>query len=164
MLVGRALPRREDERMLRGRAAYIDDMRPDGLLHIAFVRSHFARARIASISAPGVTLITAADLAGRTRPVPLLVPPGVEVADAEHPLLADGEVRYVGQPVAAVVAGARSEAEGALRGGRGRARGRSTRRSAARSTASRSTASPSSCCVCARPAATWRARSPAPRT
>src|SRR3954468_21454758 len=115
MLVGRPLPRRGDERMLRGRARYIDDIKPDGLLHIAFVRSIFARARIMSITAaPGVTLITAADLAGRARPVPLLVPPGVEVADAPHPLLADGEVRYVGQPVAAVVAESRAEAEDAL--------------------------------------------------
>src|SRR3954469_21657605 len=102
--------------MLRGHARYIDDIRPEGLLHIAFVRSHVARARIGSVSAPGVTVITAGDpagrqrargptliaaagVAGRTRPVPLLVPPGTEVADAAHPLLADGEVRYVGQPV-----------------------------------------------------------------
>jgi carbon-monoxide dehydrogenase large subunit len=100
--------------MLRGDARYLDDIRPEGLLHIAFVRSIFARARITSIRAPGVTLITAADLAGRTRPVPLLVPPGVEAADAPHPLLADGEVRYVGQPVAAVVAASRAEAADAL--------------------------------------------------
>src|SRR5919197_4100896 len=100
--------------MLLGRARYVDDVRPDGLMHIAFVRSLDARARIVSIDAPGVTLITAADLAGRARPAPLLVPPGVQVADAALPLLADGEVRYVGQPVAAVVAGSRAEAEDAL--------------------------------------------------
>jgi carbon-monoxide dehydrogenase large subunit len=78
------------------------------------VRSLHARARLVSIDGSGLTLITAADLAGRARPVPLLVPPGVEVADAAHPLLADGEVRYVGQPVAAVVAATRAEAEDAL--------------------------------------------------
>jgi carbon-monoxide dehydrogenase large subunit len=101
--------------MLRGRARYLDDISPAGALHIAFVRSLFARARILSISAaPGVTLLTAADLAGRARPVPLLVPPGVQVADAAHPLLAADEVRYVGQPVAAVVAATRAEAEDAL--------------------------------------------------
>jgi aerobic carbon-monoxide dehydrogenase large subunit len=101
--------------MLRGRAQYLDDIAPDGALHIAFVRSTEARAKIVSIdAAPEITLITAADLAGRARPVPLLVPPGVEVADAPHPLLADGEVRYVGQPIAAVVASSRGEAEDAL--------------------------------------------------
>ncbi len=114
MLVGRPVPRREDERILRGRTHYVDDIQPEGALHIAFVRSLHARARIVSISAPGVKLITAADLAGRVRPVPLLVPPGVEVADAAHPILADGEVRYVGQPVAAVVAATRAEAADAL--------------------------------------------------
>src|SRR4051812_38039917 len=114
MLVGRPLARREDARMLRGAARYVDDIAPDGALHIAFVRSLHARARVTSIRAPGVTLVTAADLAGRARPVPLLVPPGVEVADAAHPLLADGEVRYVGQPVAAVLAATRAEAEDAV--------------------------------------------------
>jgi carbon-monoxide dehydrogenase large subunit len=115
VFVGQPVRRREDARMLRGGARYLDDIRPGGALHIAFVRSLFARARILSIrAAPGVTLLTAADLAGRARPVPLLVPPGVEVADAAHPILAAGEVRYVGQPVAAVVAGSRAEAEDAL--------------------------------------------------
>ena len=97
--------------MLRGRARYVDDIAPDGLLHIAFVRSLHARARIVGIEGPP-GLITAADLA--VRPVPLIVPPGVEVADAAHPILADGEVRYVGQPIAAVVAGSRAEAEDAV--------------------------------------------------
>ena len=110
--VGRPLRRREDERMLRGRARYVDDIVPEGLLHIAFVRSPYARARIVGIDGPEV--ITAADLAGRVRPVPLITPPGVELADAAHPILADGEVRYVGQPVAAVVAASRAEAADAL--------------------------------------------------
>jgi carbon-monoxide dehydrogenase large subunit len=112
VLVGRPLTRREDERILRGRTRFVDDIVPDGLVHIAFVRSLHARARILAIDGPA--LVTAADLAGRVRPVPLTVPPGVEVADAAHPILADGEVRYVGQPVAAVVAASRAEAEDAV--------------------------------------------------
>ncbi len=114
MLVGRPVPRREDERILLGRTRFVDDIQLEGALHIAFVRSIHARARIVAISAQGVQLITAADLADRVRPVPLLVPEGVEVADAAHPILADGEVRYVGQPVAAVVAASRAEAADAL--------------------------------------------------
>ncbi len=110
MLVGQPVPRREDERILRGRTRFVDDIAPEGLIHIAFVRSPHARARIAGIEGPGV--ITAADLS--VRPVPLIVPPGVEVADAAHPILAVGEVRYVGQPVAAVLAESRAEAEDAL--------------------------------------------------
>jgi aerobic carbon-monoxide dehydrogenase large subunit len=111
VLVGRPLPRREDERILRGRTRYVDDIAPDGLLHIAFVRSPYPRARVLRIEGPA-GVITADDLA--VRPVPLTVPPGVEVADAAHPILADGEVRYVGQPVAAVLARSRSQAEDAL--------------------------------------------------
>src|SRR4051794_41985816 len=83
------------------------------MLHTGFGRSLHARARIGTTRAPGVTLIPAADLAGRARPVPLLVPPGVEVADAAHPLLADGEVRYVGQPGAAGAGRTRGAARGA---------------------------------------------------
>ncbi|HEX5617173.1 MAG TPA: xanthine dehydrogenase family protein molybdopterin-binding subunit [Solirubrobacteraceae bacterium] len=114
-MIGRPVRRREDERMLRGRAQYLDDIAPDGAVFIAFVRSTEARARIAAIDAPpATTLITADHLAGRARPVPLLVPHGVEVADAAHPLLAEREVRYVGQPIAAVVAPSRAAAEDAL--------------------------------------------------
>jgi aerobic carbon-monoxide dehydrogenase large subunit len=127
MLVGRPVRRREDARILRGRTRYVDDISPPGALHIAFVRSLHARARIVAVNAPGATpiaaagrgvgpafvLITAADLAGRARPLPVQGVPGAQVADAPHPLLADGEVRYVGQPVAAVVAPSRAEAEDA---------------------------------------------------
>jgi aerobic carbon-monoxide dehydrogenase large subunit len=112
VLVGQPVRRREDERILRGRTRYVDDIEPPGTLFIGFVRSLHARARITAIHGDGV--ITAADLAGRVRPVPLITPPGVELADAAHPILADGEVRYVGQPVAAVVAPSRAEAEDAV--------------------------------------------------
>ena len=44
--IGRAVPRREDERILRGGALYVDDLERKGLLHAAFVRSPHARARI----------------------------------------------------------------------------------------------------------------------
>ena len=108
-MIGRSLPRREDERILRGRTRFVDDIAPEGLLHIAFVRSPHARAKVLGIDGAS---ITAADL--DVRPVPLIVPPGVEVADAAHPILAVDEVRYVGQPVAAVLAGSRAEAEDAL--------------------------------------------------
>ncbi|HEY7077445.1 MAG TPA: xanthine dehydrogenase family protein molybdopterin-binding subunit, partial [Solirubrobacteraceae bacterium] len=78
-----------------------------------FVRSPVARARITGLRAPGsVTVLTAADLAD-LRPPPVGGPPGVELADAPHPLLAAGEVRYAGQAVAAVVAETRALAEDA---------------------------------------------------
>jgi carbon-monoxide dehydrogenase large subunit len=117
-LVGRPLTRREDARILSGRTQYLDDLDPPGLVHMAFVRSQLAHARIGAVRAPEgadglVAVLTADALAGRTRPLPIQTPKGAEVADAPHPLLADGEVRYVGQPIAAVVAESRALAEDA---------------------------------------------------
>src|SRR3954471_5962463 len=111
--VGQPVRRREDERILRGRSQYLDDVRLDGTLHMAFVRSPHARARVLGVRVPpGLVAFTAADLAG-TAPPRADGPPGVELAGAEHPLLARDEVRYVGQPVAAVVGESRALAEDA---------------------------------------------------
>jgi carbon-monoxide dehydrogenase large subunit len=115
-LVGSPVARREDERILRGRARYLDDVELPRQAHAAFVRSPHARARVTAIraphSAPGlVAVLTAADLAGRVRTFPVQAPEGVTVADAGHPVLADEEVRYAGQPVALVVAETRPLAE-----------------------------------------------------
>ncbi|HEY2652789.1 MAG TPA: xanthine dehydrogenase family protein molybdopterin-binding subunit [Solirubrobacteraceae bacterium] len=117
-LVGKPLRRREDPEMVRGRACYVDDITRDGMVHAAFVRSHHAHAGIVAIRSPRdvpglLMVITAAQLRGRVRPFPLAVPPGVEVAEEAHPILAEDEVRYVGQPVAAVIASSRALAEDA---------------------------------------------------
>jgi aerobic carbon-monoxide dehydrogenase large subunit len=110
--LGAPLVRREDPPMLRGEARYVDDIKRPGMLHVAFVRSHHAHAAIASIRQPNdaagvLSVITARDLRGRVRPFATGAPAGVELADEPHPILADGEVRYVGQPVAAVIAASR---------------------------------------------------------
>jgi carbon-monoxide dehydrogenase large subunit len=112
------MPRREDARVLSGRTEYLDDLDPPGTAHLAFVRSDLAHARVLSIrppdSAPGLlAVLTARDLEGEARPLPIQVPEGGEVADEPHPVLADGEVRYVGEPVAAVIAESRELAEDA---------------------------------------------------
>jgi carbon-monoxide dehydrogenase large subunit len=116
--VGRPLPRREDERILRGAARYLDDIELPGLLHAAFVRSPYAHAAIVDVRPPEsaaglVAVITGADLAGRVRPLPIQPVPGSELADEPHPILAAGEVRYAGQAVALVVASSRALAEDA---------------------------------------------------
>ena len=109
--IGRALPRREDARILRGGGRYLDDIEPAGTLHAAFVRSPFARARITGITVPdGVTAFTAADITGT---MPVHAPPGVEHLDAGHPILAGDEVRYAGQAVVLVLADSRALAEDA---------------------------------------------------
>ncbi len=117
-LVGRPLPRREDERILRGATRYLDDIDPDGAAHVAFVRSPFAHARIGAVSAPDglegvVAVISAADLEGRAGDLPVQGFEGGEITGDGHPVLAAGEVRYAGQPVAAVLAESRALAEDA---------------------------------------------------
>jgi carbon-monoxide dehydrogenase large subunit len=112
-LVGKPLPRREDVRMVRGEARYVDDIRRPGMAYAAFVRSHHAHAAITAIRAPDqapglLATITARDLRGRVRRFPIAAPPGAELADEPHPILAEDEVRYVGQPVAAVIASSRA--------------------------------------------------------
>jgi carbon-monoxide dehydrogenase large subunit len=117
-MIGAAVTRREDARVLLGQTRYLDDLELAGLAHVAFVRSPHARASITAIEAPAaadglLAVVTAADLDGLVRPFP--VPPldGAELADEPHPVLARDEVRYAGQPVAAVIARTRALAEDA---------------------------------------------------
>ncbi len=111
--VGQRVGRREDERILRGRSRFLDDVVLPELAHMAFVRSPHAYARVRGVRAPAgaLAVITAADLAACAFPPRVDALPGMELADAPHPLLAAGEVRYAGQPVAAVVASTRAHAE-----------------------------------------------------
>jgi len=83
-----------------------------GMVHMVVVRSPYAHARVEAISterargAPGVlAVVTGRDLEGRVHPLPVEVREGAQIAAAaRHPLLATDRVRYVGQPVAVVVA------------------------------------------------------------
>ena len=117
--VGAPLRRREDARVLRGEARYLDDLDRDGLVHAAFVRSPYAAATIASVDIPQpvdgvVAVLTAAELPELAR-FPVMAPVGGEVrAEEAHPVLADGEVRYAGQPIAIVLARSRALAEDAV--------------------------------------------------
>ncbi|MGA8338469.1 MAG: xanthine dehydrogenase family protein molybdopterin-binding subunit [Solirubrobacteraceae bacterium] len=114
-MIGQPLRRREDLPLVRGAGRYVDDLVPPGLAHVVFVRSYHARASIVGVrappSAPGLLRVfTAADLTGRARPMRVTAPEGAEVANEPHPILAADEVRYAGQPVAAVVAESRAQA------------------------------------------------------
>jgi aerobic carbon-monoxide dehydrogenase large subunit len=118
--VGQSVKRREDPRLLTGHGAYVDDVVVPGMLHAAFVRSDLARARVTGIDVeaaralPGVhAVLTAADLnpqAGSRQPSMFQgdAPPS---PCAPVPLLADGDVRFVGDPVAIVIAESRYLAE-----------------------------------------------------
>jgi aerobic carbon-monoxide dehydrogenase large subunit len=109
--VGRALRRKEDPRLITGRARYIDDIALPGTLWMAFVRSPEAHAKIVSIDTsaatarPGVhAVFTGADLTDLTGPLPLAwVPPGIQVNNPDHWPLARDAVKHVGDPVAVVL-------------------------------------------------------------
>lgn len=118
--IGRPLKRREDPRLLLGQGRYVDDLVLPGMVHMVVVRSPFAHARLgkihpeAALQVPGVLgVVTGEDLAGQVRPMPINPAENATIAPAPHPLLAAGKVRYVGEPVAAVLAEAKASAEDA---------------------------------------------------
>jgi carbon-monoxide dehydrogenase large subunit len=123
--VGQSVSRNEDARLLTGHALFVDDVRLEGMLHVAFVRSDHAHAVINSIDVsaalerPGVVAVyTAEDLGDYWRPGPLLVPPppieGIVFNQATQVPLAKDRARHAGEPIVMVVAESRYIAEDAL--------------------------------------------------
>ena len=122
--IGRPVRRNEDARLLTGKALFVDDLDLPGMLHVAFVRSHDAHARLIDVDVsaaramPGVVAVfTAADLGDYWKPGPLLVPPPPVERKVFHqrtqvPLVKD-KVRHVGEPIAVIVAESRYVAEDA---------------------------------------------------
>jgi len=111
-ILGHAVRRREDPRLITGMGRYVDDIQPEKCLHVTFVRSTLAHAAIrtvdvgAAAAAPGVVaVLTAADLGLPPRVGFPMVP-----AALARPPLAVGHVRFVGEPVALVVAESPGEA------------------------------------------------------
>lgn len=110
--VGARLPRREDDRLMRGRGQYVGDIRLPGLQDVAFVRSPLAHARIRAIHVPEAyrdRVFTASDLddVQSIRAVSGLA--GFKVS--EQPVLATDKVRQVGELIAICLAPTRAEAE-----------------------------------------------------
>jgi aerobic carbon-monoxide dehydrogenase large subunit len=108
--VGQAMKRKEDPRLVSGTSTYVDDVVLPGMLHMAITRSIHAHARIKSIDTskakklPGVVaVVTGEEVAAHCGPIPCAasIP---DMKNAQRQLLAVGKVRFVGEPVAAVVA------------------------------------------------------------
>src|SRR5262245_34553830 len=107
--VGERVKRTEDPRLIKGLAHYVDDIRLPDTLHVAFVRSIYAHARIKGIdpteaaNSPGVVAVyTGKDIA-KVGPVPCAAAlPDLKVPD--YRVLATGKALFVGHPIAAVVA------------------------------------------------------------
>jgi carbon-monoxide dehydrogenase large subunit len=117
-LTGTSVRRVEDRRLLTGRGRFVDDVRLPGMLHAAFVRSPHAHARLLGVdtsealAVPGVqAVLTDADLRALVADLDPTQMPNL-VAPA-HPALAREKVRFVGEPVAVVIAESRYLAEDA---------------------------------------------------
>jgi carbon-monoxide dehydrogenase large subunit len=122
---GAPIKRNEDARLLTGRALFVDDVELPGMLHAAFLRSAYAHARIKGVDVSQalerkgvVAVYTAADLGDYWKPGPLLVPPppvaGCVFNERTQVPLAKDKVRFVGEPIAVVIAESRYIAEDAL--------------------------------------------------
>ncbi|HLH26762.1 MAG TPA: xanthine dehydrogenase family protein molybdopterin-binding subunit [Chloroflexota bacterium] len=115
--IGRAIPRKEDRRLLTGAARFVADLHLPGLLEMCVVRSPHAHARILGVdrSALGdgvADFLTAADLPGPARAIPInwILP---SMRCDSFPVLARDRVHYAGQAVAALLAPTRYAAEDA---------------------------------------------------
>ncbi len=116
--IGQRTLRKEDPRLLTGRGQFVDDISLPGMLHVAFARSPIARGKILSFDTaaaaelPGVHAVyLAADIA---RPGFEMLSLYLRPTEVPTPLLADEIVRYVGEPVAMVIADSRALAEDAV--------------------------------------------------
>ncbi|MGE2732592.1 xanthine dehydrogenase family protein molybdopterin-binding subunit [Mycolicibacterium vaccae] len=114
------MERVEDSRLLTGHGSFVDDINRPGMLHACFVRSPFARARIlkfdasAALAHPGVhAVLTAADINPEVQEAWHAVA-GKDIPDTPRPPLAEDEVRFVGDPIAIVIAENRYVAEDAI--------------------------------------------------
>jgi len=122
-IIGSSILRLEDEPLLRGNGRYVDDLTVPGVLHVAFVRSPHPHALIvgidkdAALAVPGVReVLTLDDIAAVmvTRRMLRKSNSGIPLENAWPFALADGEVSYVGEPVAMVIADNRYIAEDAV--------------------------------------------------
>ncbi|MFI7113573.1 xanthine dehydrogenase family protein molybdopterin-binding subunit [Nonomuraea sp. NPDC050227] len=119
--VGRPRRRKEDARLLTGRTRWTDNLSRPGTLHVMFLRSPMAHARITRVdvsAARGLPGVVAAfsgqDFAAEQGSLPCAWPVTDDVVIPDHPPMATSEVRYVGEAVACVVATDRYRAADAL--------------------------------------------------
>src|ERR1044071_4637296 len=106
-LVGQRVKRREDPRLIQGRASYVDDVKIVGMQHLAFKRSDVAHGRILSIDVSAAeamdgveAVFTGAQIAEMLAPMPI----GTPFPSPDHRAVATDVVRFAGEPVAVVVA------------------------------------------------------------
>ncbi len=123
--VSQPVPRTEDPRLLRGNGLYTDDRNLDGQAHAVFLRSPVGHGRIATLdvaaarNAPGVLAvlthddIAAAGLGTLPNNLPVKSRDGSPLIKPPRPVLADGTVRHIGEPIVAVIAETAAQARDA---------------------------------------------------
>lgn len=118
--LGKAIPRVEDPELLSGRARFLDDIHIPDTVHVAFVRSNHAHARLkkidmsAAAACPGVVAVYDARTLGVAgRAMPQLAPSPLLIQDRTQHVLASEAVHYVGEAIAIVLARTRAVAEDA---------------------------------------------------
>ena len=110
--VGAKFNRKEDHRLITGKGRYLADLSMPGALHLVFVRSEQAHAKIKRIDVsaakalPGVVLVvTGEDIKSKIKPMPQpVVQPALAANYPKHWPLAVGKVKFHGEPIAAIVA------------------------------------------------------------
>ena len=119
--IGTPMERREDLRFLRGRGTYVDDLAPANLLYAVILRSSVAHGRIKSVDASAAlkiegvhSVITAKDMPGSPPIIAMRLQPLPEFKPFEQPVIAHDKVRYVGEPLAVVLASSVAIGEDAL--------------------------------------------------
>src|SRR5947208_2543423 len=122
-MLGSPINRREDPRLITGQSTYVDDIKLHGMLHMSVLRSPYGHARINGINTeaarkqPGVVAIyLAEDLKGVVGNIPIAapLPPHITNGMGRRGPLAEGKVRFYGDPVAVVIAENRYVARDAL--------------------------------------------------
>ena len=106
-LVGQRVKRREDPRLIQGLGTYVDDIKLVGMQHLAFKRCDIAHGRITSLDTSAAEVMdgveavfSGAQIAEFLAPMPI----GTPFPSPDHRAVANDVVRYVGEPVAVVVA------------------------------------------------------------
>src|SRR5580704_5581657 len=117
-MIGASIPRLEDERFLRGEGRFVADLQAPFMLEATILRSPHAHARILRIDTGGAlrvegveTIVTASDLPADLAPIPCRIPTHGDMTPFLQHVLAREIVRYVGEPVAVIVAKSRALAE-----------------------------------------------------
>jgi len=120
-LIGSPVERLEDLRFLRGRGTFVDDLERENMLHAVILRSSVAHGHLraidtrAALTRPGVhAVITAADIGADIPTIPLRQESSPAFKPFQQPVIAHEKVRYVGEPLAVVLAESAAAAEDAL--------------------------------------------------